>query len=117
MKFLLMDFDRALLKRTSHHQKQGKKRPEKLRFLYNFSLLSRSFCFVHFISFSSFQRYLRKKKHFFLIRTCICKASLFETFKALVGSIPVWKLPSSLRLVQLVVHGTLLKLITELLCM
>lgn len=29
---------------------------------------------------------------------CICKASLFETFKALVSSIPVWKLPSSLRL-------------------
>ena len=116
MKFLLMDFDRALLKRTSHHQKQGKKRPEKLRFLYIFSMLSRSFSFVHFISFSSFQRYLRKI-HTFFIRTCICKASLFETFKALVGSIPVWKLPSSLRLVQLVVHGTLLKLITELLCM
>ena len=65
MKFLLMDFDRVLLKRTSHHQKQGKKRPEKLRFLYNFSLLSRSFCFVHFISFSSLQRYLRKNPCFF----------------------------------------------------
>ncbi|PFX23525.1 tRNA-specific adenosine deaminase 1 [Stylophora pistillata] len=33
----------------------------------------------------------------FFPSVCICKASLFETFKALVSSIPVWKLPSSLR--------------------
>ena len=44
-------------------------------------------------------------------RVCISKASLFETFKALVSDIPCEKLPPTLRYLQVGTHSSTYMLI------